>query len=275
MLVYAAPPLYELGNYLVLGRSLHYIPHLSPIHPDRTLTLFLALSAVVEALTANGAARAIRADDEDDVETGKALLKTALVLQLVVMGVQLALGGRYNYLGRKSGILRNNTGSADIQNVLITLYASCALITIRTIFRTVEYFLVSDFHPGPGTPESDVSVLIRYEWWFWFFEATLMFLNSVLLNIRHPGKFLPVNRKAYLDQAGTEKDGLEFGDHRPVWRKIVDPLDLVGLVMGGDEKWWERDVLQEGERKAENPFARKKKPKLGAVGEVTDTSTAV
>lgn len=273
--MYAAPPLYELGNYLVLGRSLHYIPHLSPIHPDRTLTLFLALSAVVEALTANGAARAIRADDEDDVETGKTLLKIALVLQLGVMGVQLALGGRYNYLGRKIGILKDNTGSADIQNVLVTLYASCFLITVRTIFRTVEYFHVSDFHPGPDTSESDVSVLIRYEWWFWFFEATLMFLNSVLLNWRHPGKYLPVNRKAYLDQTGTEKNGLEFGDHRPVWRKIVDPLDLVGLVMGGDEKWWERDVLRDGERKDENPFARKKKTKTGAVGEVTETSTAV
>ena len=186
VLVYAAPPLYELGNYLVLGRSLHYIPHLSPIHPDRTLTLFLALSAVVEALTANGAARAIRADSDKDVETGKALLKTALVLQLVVMGVQLLLGGRYNYLGRKSEILKNNTGTANIQNVLITLYLSCILITIRTIFRTVEYFLVSDFHPDPDTPESSVSALIRYEWWFWFFEATLMFLNSILLNWRHP-----------------------------------------------------------------------------------------
>lgn len=262
---------------MVLGRSLHYIPHLSPIHPDRTLTLFLALSAVVEALTANGAARAIRADDEDDVKTGQALLKTALILQLAVMGVQLALGGRYHNRGRKTGILKNNTGSADIQNVLMTLYLSCFLITVRTIFRTVEYFLISDFHPGPGTPESDVSVLVRYEWWFWFFEATLMFLNSSLLNWRHPGKYLPVNRKAYLDMQGVEKDGLEFGDHRPVWRKIVDPLDLVGLVMGGDEKWWERDVLQEGERKNGSTFARKKKTntKTNVVGGLTGTSTAV
>lgn len=264
----------------MLGRCLHYIPHLSPIHPDRTLTLFLALSSVVEALTANGAARAIRADNDKDVEIGKALLKTALVLQLVVMAVQLLLGGRYNYLGRKSGILKNNTGTADIQNVLVTLYMSCFLITVRTIFRTVEYFLVSDFHPDPDTPESSVSVLIRFEWWFWFFEATLMFLNSVLLNWRHPGKFLPTNRKAYLDEQGVERDGLEFGDHRPLWRKIVDPLDLVGLVVGGDERWWERDRLQEGEGERTNSLSfvelrKKKKGKSGGVGEVLEVASGV
>ena len=52
----------------------------------------------------------------------------------------------------------------------------------------------------------------------------------------------------------------------------MDPLDLVGLVMGGDEKWWERDVLQEGESKNENPG---KKTKTGVMGEATETSTAV
>ncbi len=68
-----------------------------------------------------------------------------------------------------------------------------------------------------------------------------MLLNPVLLNFRHPGKYLPQNKKAYLTESGEEKDGMEFADNRPVWKKVVDPLDLYGLALGRDECWWERD----------------------------------
>jgi len=252
VLLYAAPPVYELGNYLVLGRCLHYVPHLSPIHPDRTLTLFLALSTVVEVLTASGAVRVYNADVPDEMAAGKALLKTSLVLQLFVMLVQIVLGATFHHRVRQSGILNNTNGqgNARIENVLITLYASCLLITARTIFRTVEYFTIAQLTP-PFTANTYISPLVRYEWYFWVFEAMPMAMNSLLLNVRHPGKYLPRNADAFLGVNGEVRDGEKWGsDKRPLWRKILDPLDLVRLVKGGDEEWWlkesrELDIVQQ------------------------------
>lgn len=265
VLLYAAPPVYELGNYLVLGRCLHYVPHLSPIHPDRTLTLFLALSTVVEALTASGAVRVFNADVPNEMAAGKALLKTSLVLQLFVMVVQLVLGGVFHSRVRKSGILKTGdaAGKAKIEKVLITLYLSCLLITARTIFRTVEYFVASKMAP-PYTSENQISPLIRYELYFWVFEAMPMAMNSLLLNIRHPGKYLPRNALAYLGQDGVERDGAKFGsDRRPLWLKIVDPLDLVRLVKGGDEEWWLKEEQELERHEMVDGRGEKKKERRG------------
>jgi len=41
-------PLYELGNYYILGRILYYVPQHSPMHPGRVLTTFAAISGIVE-----------------------------------------------------------------------------------------------------------------------------------------------------------------------------------------------------------------------------------
>lgn len=260
VLLYAAPPVYELGNYLVLGRCLHYIPHLSPIHPDRTLTLFLALSSVVEALTASGAVRVYNADRPQEMDVGKSLIKTSLILQLFVMVVQIVLGATFHHRVRRSGILKgpNAHEKAQIEKVLITLYGSCLLITARTIFRTVEYFTLAQLNP-PFTSDTYISPLISHEWYFWVFEVMPMAMNSLLLNIRHPGKYLPRNPNAFLGTSGLLMDGAKFGkDTRPLWRKIVDPLDLVRLVKGGDKKWWLSEQQESEDVQHDDGYVKKK-----------------
>jgi hypothetical protein len=237
VLLYAAPPLYELGNYLVLSRCLHYMPHLSPLHPDRTLTFFLGLSAAVEILTANGAAKSITSTTEAQINIGKGLLKAALVLQLGVMAVLLGVAGTYQRRAARAGILTNHAGSADIKAVLITLYGSCAFITIRTIYRTVEYFFAAALHP-PYDATTSISPLIRYEWFFWVFEAMLMAANSALLSLRHPGRYLPRKNNVFLRPDGSERVGVEFKDRRHWLQILFDPLDILGLVLRTDKKWW-------------------------------------
>jgi len=50
-------PVYSLTNYMLLGRTLYYVPYLSMIHPGRVISTFVGLDGVVEALTGNGAAK--------------------------------------------------------------------------------------------------------------------------------------------------------------------------------------------------------------------------
>ncbi|KAL3426374.1 Protein RTA1-like protein 6 [Phlyctema vagabunda] len=246
VLLYAAPPLYELANYFILSRILYYVPYHSPIHPGRVLTTFAALSSVVEALNANGAAYTANTSlPEKKQSTGRSLLKSALILQLVILGLFLLLAGSFHRKCVKAKLFPSN-----LRAVLTTLYISTSLICVRTIFRTVEYFSTASLHFDSELRESDVSIILRYEWWFWVFEAALMICNTFLLNARHPLRFLPRNNKIYLGEDGlTEIQGEGYEDRRPFLVTFFDPFDIAGLLQGRNlnQRFWETHAAERTE----------------------------
>jgi hypothetical protein len=131
---------------------------------------------------------------------------------------------------------------AHLHSVLVTLYISSALILVRTVYRTVEYFSASQIHVVPGFDPMTISPIIRYEWFFWVFEATIMLGNTLLLNFRHPAMYLPKSNKIYLAEDGvTEIIGPGYEDRRNFVFTIIDPCDLVGFIRGRDkkERYWE------------------------------------
>lgn len=133
-----------------------------------------------------------------------------------------------------------------LKGVIMTLYASSALIGARTIFRTVEYFVVANLNFYILDEPNDVSPLLRYEWYFWIFESSLMVVNTFLLNVRHPMKVLPENTKIYLARDGaTEIEGPGYVDKRKFWVTLIDPFDLNAMFRkrtGKEERFWEVDA---------------------------------
>ncbi|KAI0879838.1 RTA1 like protein-domain-containing protein [Annulohypoxylon maeteangense] len=242
-LIYAAPPLYELCNYYVLGRVLYFVPYHSPIHPGRVLTTFAAISTVIETLSGIGAAyQSIRTLPVDLQQTGQTLLKVALIMQLVVVCLFLALAVTFHMR-----CLRNGINHVKINQALLTLYISSAIIMIRCIYRTVEFFDISSV--SFSSPEVDLSTLspiIRYEWFFYVFEALLMLCNSILLNIRHPRRWLPKSTKVYLARDGiTEISGPGYKQERNFLTTLFDPFDVYGMIKGKDQKtrfWDDNDA---------------------------------
>ncbi|KAH8903892.1 hypothetical protein BR93DRAFT_931000 [Coniochaeta sp. PMI_546] len=243
-LVYAAPPLYELANYYVLGRILYYVPYLSPLHPGRVLTTFAFISSVVEALNGNGASFAANQSlPQYKQDIGHNLLKAALLIQIVVIAAFLALAITFHRRCRRHGI-----HSPKLYAALHTLYASEVLLTIRTIYRIVEYWSIAQLHFGPGFDPMTLSPLVRYEWFFYVFEASLMLANQVLLNVRHPRLFLPRSTKTYLAQDGvTEVTGPGYDDKRPFLVTLFDPFDVAGMIKGTkkSDKFWESATTTE------------------------------
>jgi hypothetical protein len=242
-------PVYELSNYIVLSRLLHYIPQLSPLHPARVVTTFLGISIIVELLTSNGAAEAVNSTSTPaEISIGKGLLKAALILQLFVLLAFVSVAGRFHYNCMKAGHLdKLQETRAKILGVLITLYISSALIGTRTIYRTIEYFATADIKsPKPGETFDPLSIspVIRYEWFFYVFEVTLMLTNTFMFNLRHPRKYLPRLNTTYLGEDGVEKEGRKFKDHRGIATKLFDPFDIIGLLKGNDKKdrWWENGM---------------------------------
>ncbi|KAE8153108.1 RTA1 like protein-domain-containing protein [Aspergillus avenaceus] len=220
-LIYMSPPLLELANYHILGRILYYVPYHSPIHPGRVLTTFGMLSALVEVLNAIGVSYIANPNLPDStVELGHILMKASLIAQVVVVTIFCLLAGLFQHRCYRSGI-RNRS----IPVPLLTLYMSTFLIFVRCIYRIVEHFGASTVHSSQLDDLSELSPILRHEWFFYVFEASLMLLNTLLWNALHPRRFLPERSNIYLAQDGeTELKGPGWKDHRPFLMTFLDPF---------------------------------------------------
>ena len=232
---------------------MYYAPCHSPIHPGRVITTFAIISSVVEALNGNGAAYTANTSLPTwKQDIGRALLKSALVIQVVVITLFVLLAVVFHRRCAKAGIMNGR-----LTNVMYTLYASTTLLLARTIFRVVEYWSIADFHFGDDIDPMTLSPIIRYEWYFYVFEAGLMIVNNVMMNIRHPRKYLPKSTKTYLAQDGvTEIDGPGYKDSRNFFVTVFDPFDLYGMWKGtsNQDRFWEHNGFEGsgGRRKPAN-----------------------
>jgi hypothetical protein len=230
VLLFCAPPVYAGANYFIFGRILYYIPYLSPLHPGRVWTTFIGLDSIVEILAANGASKAANsAHDPSLVKVGIALVKASLLLQIVLFLAFITLVVIFHLR-----CLHANVFSYRVKVIIYTLYVSSVLILLRNTFRTATFFY-------PVTAYANTS-----EWCFWVFEAVPMVLNTYVMNVYPPAKYLPANHKIYLATDGkTEHEGPGAVDKRPFLVTLFDPFDFVGLVKGRDAKnrFWEEDGI--------------------------------
>lgn len=177
------------------------------------------------------------------MKTGQILLKTSLIMQLCVMTLFVILAAHFHRRCIKNGIR-----TPRVTTPLVILYISNAIITVRTIYRTVEHFGQEQLYFEPGMDLNDLSPLIRHEWYFYVFEAVPMLGAVVLMNYFHPGKYLPQNSKIYLAKDGiTEVQGPGYNDDRPLILTLFDPFDFIGLVTRRgmkDKQFWDEGVLK-------------------------------
>jgi len=238
-------PILELSNYHILGRLLYYVPDNAPIHPGRVLTTFGALSAVVEVLNAIGVAYISKPSlSKKLIRLGHVLMKTSLVLQAVVISLFFVLAGTFYQRCRRSST--HPSVPQKVKAVTLTLVTSMGLILIRTIYRMVEHFgLTSDNDVLAEQLRNDpmsISPVLRYEWFFWVFEAIMMLFNVVLWNYRHPRRYLPQSKRVHLerqeDGSYAEVTGSAAGgrwkDDRPLWVTLLDPFGWFSSNGKGD-----------------------------------------
>jgi hypothetical protein len=228
VLIMSGPPVYAAINYFVLSRIMFYVPWLVPIHPGRVVFTFLGIDGIIEILIGNGASRLANASAEPSVrETGDRMVKASLCVQAVMFIVFLSFSA---YLHRKANAVGAMPYSGRLSKVMYALYISSVVVLVRCIYRLVEYF------EGWG------GYLNTHEPFFWVFDATLMLINTVFLNIWHPGARLPPSNETFLSPDGiTVLTGPGWVDRRGLLRKLFDPFDIVGIVRKDDKKtkFWE------------------------------------
>ncbi|KAK1981751.1 RTA1 domain-containing protein [Colletotrichum cereale] len=233
--IFVSPPFLELANYHVLGRVFQYVPYASPFNPSRVTSFFGGLMALVEGLNGAGVSLSANANaKESSKKAGHNLILVALALQVVVI---LAFAYLSITFHRRLIKARIPAQVNLVKSTLTTLYLSMILIFVRCLYRLMENSL--------GTTSVDLrsmeallqlSPILRYESYFYVFEASLMLVNSVLWNVRHPGPYLPRNPHTYLAQDGSEVEREdESSEHRPLLLTMANTL-MFGLLIRDDKR---------------------------------------
>ncbi|KAI1370493.1 hypothetical protein F4677DRAFT_451371 [Hypoxylon crocopeplum] len=222
--IYVCPPLLELANYHVLGRIFYYVPYCAPFPASKVLTTFGGLMVLVETLNALGVSLSANPSSSPTTQSlGSSLTIAALVIQLVVIIIFICLAGLFHRRFSKAKIL-GNIHTKAVYTLLITLYMSMILILVRCIYRLVEHTGNTNVDLDNIESLRNLSPILRYEVFFYIFEASLMLINSVLWNVWNPGRLLPKDYHIYLAQDGTEVEGEEQSDNRPLLAKTANVL---------------------------------------------------
>lgn len=204
----------------MLGRVLYYVPYCAPLPPHRIVSLFGAFVAIVEALNGLGVAFTSNPSSSPATqELGSKLTKASLAFQLAVIVVCVVLAGLFY-----RNCVRSGNHSRNIKTPLAVLSFSMFLILVRCIYRLVEHIGHVRLAIDDLEPMKRLTPLLRYEWYFYVFEASTMLLNSAIWNIWHPGRYLPRYHNVHLSRDGLEVHAEEHSDDRPLLAKAGSVL---------------------------------------------------
>lgn len=182
---------------------------------------------VVETLNALGVTlNANPSSSKTQQDMGSHLTVAALALQLAVIVVFICLAGIFHRRCTKAKIR-----SRPVTTLLITMYVSMILILVRCIYRLVEHTGGTSIDITDMEKLRSLSPILRYEYYFYIFESTLMLLNSVLWNVWHPGRFLPRNYLVHLAEDGSREIEEDFEDDRTLLKKTTHVLTF-GVLFG-------------------------------------------
>ncbi|KAI1626928.1 RTA1 like protein-domain-containing protein [Exophiala viscosa] len=186
VMILVAPAVMAASCYTAFGRvTLWVVPqeyqtvkHLW-VPPRRITPVFVGCDVFSFFIQVVGGSMVAAANSISKANTGKNVVLVGLALQLVTFGFFVFAAGRLNYKLKTE--LRNASLPRDRnwEMFLNVINIANLLILVRTLLRLVEFAM--------GTS----NYLTNHEWFFYVFDATLMFLVAAIFLVFHPGYYLP------------------------------------------------------------------------------------
>lgn len=172
--------------YTVLGRMVHfYLPShsLLGLRASTLATIFVLLDVVSFVIQIVGGSMGSDDQPVEQIMKGVHIYMGGIGLQEFFIVVFLIFAAKFQvellHLERV-GVLPGPNNKGDWRRLLFTIYAVLALITVRVIFRLIEF--------SAGTTSSNP--LPYHEVYFYVLEATPMLLAISAFAISHPGRTL-------------------------------------------------------------------------------------
>ncbi|KAF2088812.1 RTA1 like protein [Saccharata proteae CBS 121410] len=175
-LLLVAPALFAASIYMELGRIVLLIDGNSHLLLRRTwMTKFFVAGDVLSFfMQAAGGGIMASSKKSSAIDTGSNVIVGGLFVQLIFFGFFMVAAVLFHSRMRKVPTALSKVHAW--QKHLFALYGASLLILTRSIVRTVEYLQGYDGY------------IISREWYLYVFDATLIFLMMVVMNVIHPGE---------------------------------------------------------------------------------------
>ncbi|MCJ1357595.1 MAG: hypothetical protein MMC33_007591 [Icmadophila ericetorum] len=186
LLVLLAPLWVNAFDYMILGRMIYYFLPSHAIFGIKASTLaiyFVSLDFVSFVIQLVGGAQAGPNSPPAVILKAVHIYMGGIGLQefFIVVFMGLAIKFHVEILALEKRGMLAGSGKQNWRRLLFTLYASLMLITIRILFRLLEF---------SSGKTSGANPLVSHEAYFYVFDAVPMFFALLTVNATHPGKVL-------------------------------------------------------------------------------------
>ncbi|KAF5018662.1 hypothetical protein F66182_9337 [Fusarium sp. NRRL 66182] len=181
--ILTAPIWINAYAYMTLGRMVYYFsPSRSLARmPAATLAaIFVSLDIISFAIQIVGGSMAGPGSPPDEQMKAIHIYMGGIGLQELFIVIFVVLCIRFQQKMRKIEPRSKGVFTSDWGMLLCTLYLSLAMISVRIIYRLIE------FSGGLGQDNP----LVTHEMYFYILEAAPMFLALLAFNIIHPGRIM-------------------------------------------------------------------------------------
>ncbi|KAM0354304.1 hypothetical protein ACHAPU_001348 [Fusarium lateritium] len=194
ILLLLGPALLAASIYMVLGRVIGLLDaqELSIIGP-KWLTKVFVLGDVLSFLAQSaGGGMLATAKDKDSVKRGENIIVGGLIIQILFFGFFMVVTLIFHLRINRNPTQKSQEITTSWRKLLYVLYAASMSILVRSVFRVAEYVMGKD------------SELQSKEFWIYVFDALLMSVVAVSLNIFHPSRVInnALDRKRIVSQEG-------------------------------------------------------------------------
>ncbi|KAJ5116682.1 hypothetical protein N7456_001030, partial [Penicillium angulare] len=141
LLILLAPILFAAGIYMFLGRLIRGSGHpkLSFIRINWLTKIFVIGDILCFFIQAAGAAKLVNADTADSVDTAQNIILGGLALQVLFFCVFAICAVVFHVKAHRNHIFKMVDPSLRLGLMLYLLYLCSLLVTVRNIYRFVEY----------------------------------------------------------------------------------------------------------------------------------------
>ncbi|KAG9048041.1 hypothetical protein FS837_000929 [Tulasnella sp. UAMH 9824] len=201
------PALLVAQSYIVVERMMTFVGKEYGFTDHNEITnIFLGADVVAIVMQIIGAAVLTEArEDLYQAKVAKKILVAGLLLQIITFGIYSFFAAAFDFRSSRDPALRAyGTQMKGLRKLWIVFYVSAVLITLRSIYRAVEF---ADIAPGPRGVYDPNKYLFTHEWPLYVFDAVLIFISTVVFAIFHPGAYLPQEKGLCIDGTYNEQKG--------------------------------------------------------------------
>ncbi|EFE31537.1 RTA1 domain protein, putative [Trichophyton benhamiae CBS 112371] len=209
-----APALFAASIYMQLGRLIILLgaEHHSIVRRSWMTKIFVTgdiLSFVVQGLGGG----IMASGKPSNLSLGEKIVVVGLIIQILFFGFFIVVSVIIHLRMRTHPTTASLSLHFSWRKYLYSLYVVSTLVMIRSIFRVAEF--------AQGTN----GTLLKQEYYLYIFDATLMFILMVTLNVIHPGVISTLVR-GKIALKGSENLKMQSEGRRSNEQRGCEPMNL-------------------------------------------------